>query len=73
MVAAVAAAVAAWQWRGLVAVAYVVCDKKDYLNNMVFTKNKANMEKLNAAKKKRDEVESVELVVGSVRLKSHCV
>ena len=51
MVAAVAAAVAAWQWRGLVAVAYVVSDKKDYSNNTVFTKNKANMEKLNAAKK----------------------
>ena len=33
--------------------AYVVSDEKDYLNNMVFTKNKANMEKLNAAKKKK--------------------
>ncbi len=64
MVAAVAAAVAAWRWRGLVAVAFVVSDKKDYRNNMVFTKNKANMEKLNGAKKKRAEVESVELVVG---------
>ncbi len=53
MVAAVAAAVAAWWWRGLVAVAYVVCDEKDYPNNTVFTKNKANMEKLNAAKKKK--------------------
>ena len=53
MVAAVAAAVAAWRWRGLVAVAYVVSDKKDYPNNTVFTKNKANMEKLNAAKKKK--------------------
>ncbi len=64
MVAAVAAAVAAWRWHGLVAVAYVVSDEKDYPNNTVFTKNKANMEKLNAAKKKKDEVESVELVVG---------
>ncbi len=53
MVAAVAAAVAAWRWRGLVAVAYVVCDKKDYPNNTVFTKNKSNMEKLNEAKKKK--------------------
>ncbi len=51
--AAVAAAVAAWRWRGLVAVAYVVSDKKDYRDNMVFTKNKANMEKLNAVKKKK--------------------
>jgi hypothetical protein len=42
--------------------AYVVSDKKDYLNNMVFTQNKANMKKLNVAKKKRDEGESVELV-----------
>jgi hypothetical protein len=33
--------------------AYVVSDEKDYPNNMVFTKNKANMEKLNAARKKR--------------------
>jgi hypothetical protein len=33
--------------------AYVVSDKKDYPNNMVFTKNKANKEKLNAAKKKK--------------------
>ncbi len=53
MVAAVAAAVAAWRWRGLVAVAYVVSDEKDYPNNMVFTKNKANMKKLNTAKKKK--------------------
>ncbi len=53
MVAAVAAAVAAWRWHGLVAVAYVVSEEKDYPNNMVFTKNKANMEKLNAAKKKK--------------------
>ncbi len=53
MVATVAAAVAAWRWRGLVVVAYVVSDEKDYPNNMVFTKNKANMEKLNAAKNKK--------------------
>ena len=33
--------------------AYVVSDEKDYPNNMVFTKNKANMDKLNAARKKR--------------------
>jgi hypothetical protein len=33
--------------------AYIVSDKKDYPNNMVFTKNKANMKKLNAAKKKK--------------------
>ncbi len=51
--AGVAAAVAAWQWRGLVAVAYVVSDEKDYPNNTVVTENKANMEKLNAAKKKK--------------------
>ena len=40
MVAAVAAAVAAWRWHGLVAVAYVVSDEKDYPNNTVFTENK---------------------------------
>ncbi len=34
--------------------AYVVSDKKDYPDNMVFTKNKANMKKLNAAKKKKE-------------------
>ena len=40
--------------------AYVVSDEKDYPNNIVFTKNKANMEKL----KKGDEVnESFELVL----------
>ena len=33
--------------------AYVVSDERDYPNNMVFTKNKANMDKLNAARKKR--------------------
>jgi hypothetical protein len=33
--------------------AYVVSDEKDYPNNMVFTNNKANMEKLNADRKKR--------------------
>jgi hypothetical protein len=33
--------------------AYVVSDEKDYPNNMVLTKNKANMKKLNAAKKKK--------------------
>ena len=38
-------------------------DEKDYPNNTVFTEKKPNMEKLNAAKKKK-EVESVELVVG---------
>jgi hypothetical protein len=32
---------------------YVVSDEKDYPNNMAFTKNKANMDKLNAARKKR--------------------
>ena len=36
MVAAMAAAVAVWQWRGVVAVAYVVSDEKDYPNNTVF-------------------------------------
>ena len=51
--AAVAAAVGAWRWRGFVVVAYVVSDEKDYPNNMVFTKNMANTEKLNAAKKKK--------------------
>ncbi len=33
--------------------AYIVSDEKDYPNNMVFMKNKANMKKLNAAKKKK--------------------
>ena len=33
--------------------AYVVSDEKDYPNNMMFTKNKANMKKLNAARKQR--------------------
>ncbi len=33
--------------------AYVASDKKDYPNNMVFTKNMANMKELNAAKKKK--------------------
>ncbi len=32
--------------------AYVVSNKKDYPNNMVFTKNRPNMKKLNAARKK---------------------
>jgi hypothetical protein len=36
--------------------AYIVSDKKDYPNNMVFTKNRANMKKLNAARKKRRRV-----------------
>ena len=36
--------------------AYVVSDEKDYPNNMVFTKNKANMTKLNAARNNGGEV-----------------
>jgi hypothetical protein len=36
--------------------AYVVSNKKDYPNNMMFTKNRANMKKLNAARKKRRRV-----------------
>ncbi len=32
--------------------AYIVSNEKDYLNNMEFTKNKPNMIKLNAARKK---------------------
>jgi hypothetical protein len=32
--------------------AYIVSNEKDYPNNMVFTKNKPNMIKLNAARKK---------------------
>ncbi len=34
--------------------AYIVSNEKDYPNNMVFTKNKPNMKKLNAAKKKAE-------------------
>ncbi len=40
------------KWENYRLFAYVVSDEKDYSNNMVFTKNKANMEKLNAARKK---------------------
>jgi hypothetical protein len=43
--------------------AYIVSNEKDYPNNMVFTKNRANMKKLNAAKKK-EEGDSVGLVGG---------
>jgi hypothetical protein len=34
--------------------AYIVSNKKDYPNNMVFTKNKPNMIKLNASRKKAE-------------------
>jgi hypothetical protein len=34
--------------------ANIVSNKKDYPNNMVFTKNKLNMIKLNAARKKTE-------------------
>ena len=34
--------------------AYIVSNEKDYPNNMVFTKNKPNMKKLNAARKKAE-------------------
>ncbi len=44
--------------------AYVLSDKKDYPNNMVFTKNRANMKKLNPARKKKEEGDSVGLVGG---------
>ncbi len=36
--------------------AYVVSNEKDYPNNMVFTKNRASMKKLNAARNKRRRV-----------------
>ncbi len=39
--------------------AYIVSNKKDYPNNMVFTKNRPNMKKLNAARKKTEEGGSV--------------
>jgi hypothetical protein len=44
--------------------AYVVSNKKDYPNNMVFTKNRPQMKKLNAARKKMEEGDSVGLVGG---------
>ncbi len=34
--------------------AYIVSNERDYPNNMVFTKNKPNMKKLNAARKKAE-------------------
>jgi hypothetical protein len=34
--------------------AYIVSDEKDYPNNMVFTKSKLNLNKLNAARKKAE-------------------
>jgi hypothetical protein len=34
--------------------AYIVSNEKDYPNNMVFTKNKPNMIKLNSARKKAE-------------------
>jgi hypothetical protein len=34
--------------------AYIVSSEKDYPNKMVFTKNKPNMIKLNAARKKAE-------------------
>jgi hypothetical protein len=34
--------------------AYIVSNEKDYPNNTVFTKNKPNMIKLNAARKKAE-------------------
>jgi hypothetical protein len=34
--------------------AYIVSNEKDYPNNMVFTQNKPDMKKLNAARKKAE-------------------
>jgi hypothetical protein len=44
--------------------AYVVSNEKDYPNNMVFTKNRPIMKKLNAARKKTEKGGSVGLVGG---------
>ena len=36
--------------------AYIVSDEKDYPNSKVFTKNRSNMNKLNAARKRFERV-----------------